>query len=101
MVNIACPIIGKVAICTEFCQFQKKKSITLLYILQSAGVGPGFPEGAWTHFRGRGPPMWVLFGENVCENERIGSRRGSVRRKILYVDPPMVYFHSIAVTMAV
>ena len=35
---------------------------------------PGFPEG------GRGPPMWALFGENVCENERIGPP----------LDPPMV-----------
>ena len=26
--------------------------------------------------RGRGPPMRVLFSENVCENERIASRRG-------------------------
>ena len=25
---------------------------------------------------GRGPPMQVLFAENVCKNERIGSRRG-------------------------
>ena len=25
---------------------------------------------------GRGPPMQALFGEDVCENERIGSRRG-------------------------
>ena len=33
--------------------------------------------------------MWAHFGENVCENERIGSHRGGVRRKILYVDPPM------------
>ena len=24
--------------------------------------------------------MWALFGENVCENERIGSHRGGVRR---------------------
>ena len=31
---------------------------------------PGFPVG------GRGPPTWALFGENVCENERIGSHRG-------------------------
>ena len=28
---------------------------------------PGFPVG------GRGPLMQALFGENVCENERIGS----------------------------
>ena len=25
---------------------------------------------------GCGPPMQALFGENVCENERIGSHRG-------------------------
>ena len=29
-----------------------------------------FPEG------GRGPPTWVLFGKNVCENERIWSCGG-------------------------
>ena len=28
---------------------------------------------------GHGPPMWALFGENVCENERIGFRRGGGR----------------------
>ena len=33
--------------------------------------------------------MQALFGVNVCENERIGSHRGGVRQKILYVDPPM------------
>ena len=26
--------------------------------------------------RGLGPPTQVLFGENVCENERIGSHKG-------------------------
>ena len=36
---------------------------------------------------GRGPLMRALFGEKVCENKRIGSL--GVRRKILYVDPPM------------
>ena len=25
---------------------------------------------------GHGPPTWALFGENVCENERIGSHWG-------------------------
>ena len=60
--------------------------------------------GLWTRFGGRhGPPMRALFGENVCENERIGSRGGGgVRRKILYVDPPMlveekrIYFKILA-----
>ena len=35
-----------------------------------AVADPGFPAG------GRGPQMRALFGENVCENERIGSHRG-------------------------
>ena len=39
----------------------------------STGADPGFPVG------GRGHPTWVLFGENVCENERIGSRWGGGR----------------------
>ena len=37
---------------------------------------PGFPvggEGAPSHGGGCQPPMWVIFGKNVCENERIGS----------------------------
>ena len=39
---------------------------------------------------GRESLMQALFSENVCENERIGSREGGgVRRTISYVDPPM------------
>ena len=38
---------------------------------------PGFPVGGrCAPMGGRGPPMQVLFGENVCENKRIGSHRG-------------------------
>ena len=38
---------------------------------------PGFPLGGGVEpLGGRGPPTWALFGENVCENQRIGSRRG-------------------------
>ena len=33
--------------------------------------------------------MQAHFGENVCKNERIGSRRGGVHRKFLHVDPPL------------
>ena len=37
---------------------------------------PGFPVARDVDpLGGAGPPMWALFGENVCENERIGSRR--------------------------
>ena len=39
---------------------------------------------------GGGPPMQALFGENIRENEIIGSSRGMCR-KILYVDPPMTF----------
>ena len=44
-------------------------------------VEPGFPvEGAWTRYRGCGPPTQVLFTENVCKNERIGSHRGGMHQ---------------------
>ena len=52
---------------------------------------PGFPVGG-----GRGPVMGGVdlrrrhFTENVCENERIGYRRGGVRRA-RPPDPPMVH----------
>ena len=54
-----------------------------------AVADPGFlVGGAWTRYGGRGPPTWALFTENVCESERIGSRRGGVRRA-RSLDPPM------------
>ena len=37
---------------------------------------PGFPVGGCGLIRGHGPPTLALFGENVCENERIGSHGG-------------------------
>ena len=45
---------------------------------------PGFPVGGMDSLGGHGPPMGALFGEN----EKIGSRRGGVRR-YAPVDPPM------------
>ena len=34
-----------------------------------------FVSGGSRISQGRGPQMWVLFGEIVCENKRIGSRK--------------------------
>ena len=45
---------------------------------------PGFPVAG-----GRQPPMRTLFGENVCENERIGSRGGGAP-VAPHLDPPMI-----------
>ena len=53
-----------------------------------AGADPGFPVGGVDPFGGCRAPMWALFGENVCENEKIGSHRGCAGK--LCVDPPMV-----------
>ena len=38
---------------------------------------PGIPVG------GPRPPMWALFGKNICEDERTGSRMGGVRQFLL------------------
>ena len=37
---------------------------------------PGFPVGGVNLLGGHQPLTWVLFGENVCEKERIWSCRG-------------------------
>ena len=36
--------------------------------------------------------MWALFGKNVCENKRIGSRREGVYPACPPIDPPMEAF---------
>ena len=51
------------------------ESIFLIH-QQSTVADPGFPVGGHGPVRGHGPLTQALFGENVCENERIGSRRG-------------------------
>ena len=43
--------------------------------IQTSG-GSRISVGGVHPLGGRGPPTWALFGENVCENERIGSHRG-------------------------
>ena len=58
---------------------------------------PGFPVGAaCTHEGGCGPPTRVLFTENVCKNERIGSHRGGRAPGTPPLDPPM---HMIIITL--
>ena len=48
-------------------------SCNKLFLCHDSGADPGFPIGGVDPFcRGGGPLMWALFGENVCENERIG-----------------------------
>ena len=57
-------------------------------ILHKTVADPGFPVGGRAPIGGRGPPTWVLFGENVCENE-IGSHRGWHAPGTSPPDPPM------------
>ena len=53
---------------------------------------PGFPVGGRAPVRGRGPRMRVLFGENVCKNERIGFHRGWCAPGTPLLDPQMLVF---------
>ena len=43
----------------------------------NAVADPGFPVWGREPIRGCGPLTQALFGENVCENERIESHRGT------------------------
>ena len=45
------------------------------HYVTSSGADPGFPVGGGTnpHWSGHQPPTLVLFGENICKNERIWS----------------------------
>ena len=58
----------------------------------SSVADPGFPVGGRGLVGKCGPPMRVLFSENVCENKRIGSRRGRARRTP--PDPPMLLINT-------
>ena len=58
-------------------QFHVVAQCYLLFPHTHSVADPGFLVGGVDPIGGRGPPMWALFGKNVCENERIGSRRGA------------------------
>ena len=56
--------------------------------------------GTNPHWRGHQPLTQVLFGENICKNERIWSCWGGTHQKLLYVDLPLMwqfYWSSMAV----
>ena len=56
-----------------------------------AVADPGFPVGGGggaEPLGGRQPPTWVLFGKNVCENERIGSCWGGGGGGTCWQRPP-------------
>ena len=56
---------------------------------------PGFPVGGGVDPLGGESLTQALFGKNVCENERIGSRRGGGVHPARPLDPPMDYYKSI------
>ena len=64
-----------------------------------------FPLGGRRVIGGHQPLMWVLFGKNVCENERIGSPWGGTHRQRPPLDPPMnrdvVYIYQLVLSTSV
>ena len=51
--------------------------ILILILVCCAMADPGFPVGGVDPLGGCEPPTRVLFGQNVCENKRIGSSSGA------------------------
>ena len=70
--------------CTEkgYLRTDRQQQIINVCVKYHSVADPGFPGG-------RGPPTWVLSGENLCEDERIGSYGGGHVPKFLHVDPPL------------
>ena len=61
---------------------------------------PGFSVGGAEPLGGGHQLLtWVVFGENVCINERIGSRWGGTRRRRPPLDPPMMNTSKASVTL--
>ena len=68
-----------------------KQGVRHTQIERNTVTDPGFPIGGGTKpLGGSRPPMRVLFGKNVYENEKIGSCWGGARRR-RPLDPPMKY----------
>ena len=65
--------------------------LKLFHKSAQAVADPGFSVGGDVDLLGRQPPTQALFGENVCENERIGSCWG--RTLDTPLDPPMTNTH--------
>ena len=63
--------------CTEkgYLRTDRQQQIINVCVKYHSVADPGFPGG-------RGPPTWVLSGENLCEDERIGSYGGGRVPKI-------------------
>ena len=66
----------------------KDKLVINLGLVNSGGSSISHKGGVHP-LGGRGPLTWALFGENVCENKRIGSNRGACAGHAP-PDPPMV-----------
>ena len=70
-------------------QHMKKPGLSLP-TFSVLGAGPGFPTGGMDLTWGRGVDLrHRCFTVKMCENQRIGSRRGGMHWKILFVDQPM------------
>ena len=71
------------------------------YVEPESGANPGFPLGeASTPLGGRQPPTWALFGENMCQNERIGSGSGRTPAAPPGSTNENIYNHSISLCQA-
>ena len=53
---------------------------------------PGLPVRGRGPRRGRGLPRRLHFKDFICQNERIWTLRGGVRRATVNVDPPLLTY---------
>ena len=74
-----------------------------LTVMHSQGRIQDFLLGGTNpRWRGHQPPTQVLFGENICKNERIWSCWGGTCRELWYVDPPLIVIgHEVNIVISV